>query len=55
MPSDTSSHLEIGETINPVLVRATLEQSGVVLYFNGEHYRTLETDWMGSFSAGSPS
>jgi hypothetical protein len=37
-----TASLEIGETINPVLVRAALERMGMVLYFDGEHYRTLE-------------
>jgi hypothetical protein len=34
--------LEIGETVNPVLVTAALEKMGVVLYFDGEQYRALE-------------
>jgi hypothetical protein len=37
-----TASLEIGETINPVLVTAALEQMGVVLYFDGEQYRALE-------------
>jgi hypothetical protein len=37
-----TASLEIGETINPVLVRAALEKMGVVLYFDGEQYRALE-------------
>jgi hypothetical protein len=37
-----TASLEIGETINPDLVRAALEKLGVVLYFNVEHYRALE-------------
>jgi hypothetical protein len=45
-----TASLEIDETINPVLVRAALEQSGVVLYFDGEQCRALEIEWMRSFS-----
>jgi hypothetical protein len=37
-----TASLEIGETINPVLVRAALEKLGTVLYFDGEQYRALE-------------
>jgi hypothetical protein len=37
-----TASFEIGETINPVLVRAALEKMGMVLYFDGEQYRTLE-------------
>ena len=37
-----TASLEIGETINPALVTAALEKTGVVLYFDGEHYRALE-------------
>jgi hypothetical protein len=52
--SQITASLEIGETINLNLVRAALEKMGVVLYFDGVQYRALETDWVGSFSAGSP-
>jgi hypothetical protein len=48
-----TASLEIGETINPVLVRAALEQTGVVLCFDGKQYRAFETGWVGFFSAGS--
>jgi hypothetical protein len=37
-----TASLEIGETINPVLVTAALEKMGMVLYFDGDQYRTLE-------------
>ena len=37
-----TASLEIGETINPVLVRAALEKMGMVLYFDGKQYRALE-------------
>jgi hypothetical protein len=32
----------MNETINPVLVRAALEKTGVVLYFDSEQYQALE-------------
>ena len=34
--------LEIGQTINPEMVAAALEQVGKVLVFDGLHYRRLE-------------
>jgi hypothetical protein len=37
-----TASLEIGETINPILVTAALEKMGMVLYFDGEQYRALE-------------
>jgi hypothetical protein len=37
-----TASLEIGETINPDFVTAALEKMGVVLYFDGVQYRTLE-------------
>jgi hypothetical protein len=37
-----TASLEIGETINPILVTAALEKLGVALYFDGEQYRVLE-------------
>jgi hypothetical protein len=37
-----TASLEIGETINPVLVTAALEKMGVVLYFDGQQYRAPE-------------
>jgi hypothetical protein len=37
-----AASLEIGETINPVLVTAALEKMGEVLFFDGEHYRALK-------------
>jgi hypothetical protein len=52
--SQITASLEIGETINLNLVRAALEKMGVVLSFDGVQYRALETDWVGSFSAGNP-
>jgi hypothetical protein len=37
-----TASLEIGETINPILVKAALEKMGMILYFDGEQYRALE-------------
>jgi hypothetical protein len=37
-----TASLEIGKTINPVLVKAALEKLGMVLYFDGEQYRALK-------------
>jgi hypothetical protein len=37
-----TASLEIGETSNPMLMMMALEKMGVVLYFNGKQYKTLE-------------
>ena len=37
-----TASLQIGETINPALVTAAFEWIGVVLCFDGEHYRAFE-------------
>jgi hypothetical protein len=37
-----TASLEIGETINPVLVTVALEKMGMVLYFDGAQDRALE-------------
>ncbi len=36
-----TASLEIGETINPVLVRAALEKMSMGMFFDGEQYRAL--------------
>jgi hypothetical protein len=37
-----TASLEIGETINPVLVTVPLEKLGAVLYFEGGEFRAFE-------------
>jgi hypothetical protein len=48
-----TASLEIGETINPVLVMAALEKMGMVLDFDGEQYRALETALTSQNTVGS--
>jgi hypothetical protein len=48
-----AASLEIGETVNPVLVRAALEKMGLVLYFDGEQYRALEASSTPQHTTGS--